>query len=260
MANLRQRAGYLAAIHPITSRLQRLPATHILNPHYPLVNQNLLLRHADRSDNIHFCIQYYAVFPASDTLRNLFQLDRSNNIWLFYNPIPPILYGLDQRVFCPTTHGDDTFILGYKHPVPTFKYLASFFPNIRIRQHARIQLLYSHNRGITYTAPLIVRGSRGFSHDYNYEILELQCPEVDTNNKNYTMFLFVPPPFVHIEVGMITSSGSSNEKTHADLLERWNAVEKQQVKKLTELGKLERSLTVWKLLQDYLEARREQAP
>jgi hypothetical protein len=103
-----------------------------------------------------------------------------------------------------------------------------------------------------------VLGSRGFTEDLHYEILELVSTDVLPDHRNRTMFLYVPPPFIHPEVAMITEMNAPNFKLHHKLLTEWDLSERREVAQLSDEYKTQRSMIVWRLLFSYLEARREQ--
>lgn len=246
-------------IHPLSPQVTCQPATFIFNSYFHIAHHYLFLRHTDESNNVPFTLQYYAVPPVPSSLQNLFQIHHNNDIWMRQNPPPPILYQRElQRLCCPAREDCKTLVADLEHPVPTFKYLPPVRPTIRIRQDARIQLQFEDKRKLTFTAFLLVQGSRGFTPDYEYEILELQCTEVSANDSDRTMFLLIPPPFVHVDVAMITTGNSPNTYVHRDLLTKWNSEEQQVFESLSEGSKLQRSVVVWRLLLAYLEARREQ--
>lgn len=259
VADLALHSGYIGMIHPLGPKVTCEPATFVFNGYFHLQHHYLFLRHSDRSNHFPFTLQYYAVPSVPSLLRDLFQTYHSNDLWIRHNPLPPVIHKRKlQLVSCAAREDCETVVADLVHPVPTFKYLPPARPTIRIRQDAHIQLQLEDRRKLTFTASLLVQGSRGFTPDFEYEILELQCTEVSAADKNRTMFFLVPPPFVHIDVAMITVGNTPNTQIHRKLLSEWNQSEELYFESLSEDSKHQRSLMVWKLLLAYLEARRVQ--
>jgi hypothetical protein len=217
-----------------------------------------LLRHRNQEENIPYFLQYYSLPSIPYSLKKIFNSYLPNDTWFYIDPAPPILHGPIQFVVFPASRQPSTSSSAHQHEIPTFLYQPPKTPNARIREDSVIQITYMKDGKIMFIPSLQVLGSRGMTTDFHHEILELQRIDIPSSDRDYTVYLHVPPSFLHPEIAMITEMNAPNFKFHQRLLAEWNFLERHFIAKLSDELKNQRSMLVWRLFYRYLEARREQ--
>lgn len=261
---LKQRTGYLGVIFPVRKDGGKRPPLYIVNCHFPESNQAFLMRHRTRSGHLPYYLEHFAIPVLPNSLKRAFN-ELITKTWRVLNPLPSIIMG-PQTITCPVKPLPPTMTTKHSFLIPVYVYSPVSKPSLRIRQNSLLQLISPNNSIDTddqypqMTRLLSVRGTRGFTSDLKYEILELE-DDYAIFPENRVAFLHIPPPFVHLEVVMIVESYTPNHLRFEHVRDNFETeIRKMLVKEMTSDSEEYRSMMVWKILQRDFEARRNQHP
>lgn len=252
--------GNVGAIQHLEPNMTLQAPSYIVNPQFAAANYSFLVWLLDTHNQPSFFLQHYAVPVVPAELRDI--LSRLvQQTWPVIPYLPSIIEG-PSLINCPAILLPPTFYAGNMQPYPTFQHHPSLQPSFRIRQDSSVQLVYRLQDpvvSLAHTFPLRVHGSRGFTTDFKYEILELDCVSLPVYHPFKYTWYYVPPPFVHPDVIMITDAMSPNMVLHAQLLNRWDSlINLVCPEQFTRNHIVQRVWVVWRAMHNYVLSRREQ--
>lgn len=257
------RTGYIGGIFAVGRDGERRNfPLYIINSRFPASNQEFLYRHRMRTGQLPYFLHHFAVSGIPDVLQEMLE-SYAFPPWKIMNPVPSIIPGV-QLITCPVRPLQRERSLRHSIMINSYQYNPPSHPSLRIRQNSLIQLVSANfNENVNERLPQIsrsfsVRGSRGFTPGNEYETLELE-DLASSIPEHRTVWLNIPPYFVHEEVVIITEQYSSNR----NWFERFLALFEEKLRlfygrELSLETQEERMMLVWKVLQRYLSARRRQ--
>lgn len=236
---------------------------YVINTHFPLANQEFLLRlKLPLLNHIPYVVQYQKVYTIPRALSAAFGPPEIEN-WTILDPIPPSIAGA-HLVICPVQTSLLAMVSYHPYHVPVYYTLEPCMLNLRIRQDSHLQLICASDNvdsyEPTYMTSLRVKGSRGLTLDLKYEILELEVDYLNSGDPAKCVWLCIPPPYVFDDVVMIVESFSANRTRHDEVMEKWKTLLLDAQPDWVETPdiKEQRSQAVWALMMWYLLCRRQQ--
>jgi hypothetical protein len=255
--------GCLGFLKPYDEQARLQDPLFILNPYYPLSNQQIVMRSIVRpSGHIPLFMQLLNIPIIPDILRSIFGIDEPQ-VWPIDRILPPSLSG-NHTALCFIETLPSTSLPGCYYRIPTFRCIDGISPSLRIREESRVVLVYAttdiFGRNAENSMPMLVKGSRGFTPDYHYEILELDFPHLTADDPFKYAWLQIPPQFVHTDVAMVVEPFSENWYRHQELTFKWEREIRQcdpTYHSSDELAEL-RSRCIWAAMLWYVICRRQQ--
>lgn len=255
MNDLSTKGGFITGIYTANGAGKRLEPAYIANSRYAESNDNFLMLHRTSTGHYSSLLHHHALPPIPNSL-----------VASLGVTIPQVFDYISPRAHILTGQRDVT-IKAFITPIPTtlrsqfvipiYEHDIEYTPSSRIRQNSRIQITTS---GITpsYTTNLFhVRGSRGFTSNNKYEILELVDSFTPENLR--VVWLQITPPHIHLDVVLINDESSPNRRRHDKLLSLFEGeLRYSQKSEPEDCLKEQRSMLTWKVLQRYSDARRRQ--
>lgn len=254
--------GFISMFCPYDKHSQPLAPVYIVNPECSESNQALYLRTALPNGQLPYYWLYKDVPTIPGALKEAFKMD-GTQIWTTYTCIPPVVTGTAFINFS-VDRMLPSRVSQHSHLIPTFRYSGHAPPGCRIRQNSRLQLTCpSKNKDADVsdcTPPILVKGSRGFTPDGVYEILELDFEQLEHNHPMKYVWVYIPPPYVCEDVCMVVERFSQNAVKHEALMSGWLKIllEAEPGWSETPSGKDQRAWAVWSLMYWYLNSRRHQ--
>jgi hypothetical protein len=254
---------HIGLISSFNNAAEPLDPVYIANTHFPATIQDFLVRLKQPTLNhIPYAVRYENVYIIPKALRTAFGMTIAQK-WPVYNAIPPSLPS-SQTVICIAEMVSFTTLPFHPYDIPVLQCTKTDWMNLRIRQDSYIQLVCpSEDNELfdpAYVTSLRVKGSRGFTADLKYEILELNFVQLEHEDPMKYAWLYVPPPYVHEDVVMIVEPFSVNSERHDEIMAKWEeilyAVQSDWIE--TAEVRKQRSSAVWAVMLWYLLRRRQQ--
>lgn len=243
-------AGRLSVICPLSSVVERCFPLLLLNssPCFQEENQD-----------------YYERFKASSPFHVILHTEDTSPIprilledYLFPHiesrplrtSLPFTSHQPNRTVDCTVDRIDNHLLPASDLDCPTFRYSSAALPSLMIRQDVWVRLTYHSDQTARSTPKMRVRSTKGFILDHEYEVLELEVLPAAPINSVQTVLLFMPPPFIHVDVPISIEANSYVRQEYYLQSAIWTQKEFGSVTAvLTKEQDEKRTMTVLKLIQ-----------